>query len=152
MLDPSQLPHGDVRERVAQAAAAEEAKADFPSEYIEHVRRAAAELATPDDELDDIRAAIALIEQHATVSANAPTDSVRKSAAAAKQVVQRAVFFATHHLATQVSSLGYAVVWLGTATADRIEALEQRLDATGRALRTEIDELRDRVERLEGER
>jgi HAMP domain-containing protein len=146
---PSELPHRDLREQVARAASATESGTDFPRAYIEHVRTEAAKLATPDDEIDDIRAAVALIEQYASVSANAPTDSVRRSAAAAKQVVQRAVFFATHHLATQMSSLGYAVVWLGNATADRIEALEQRLGETDDRLRRELAELRDRIDRLE---
>jgi hypothetical protein len=48
-----------------------------------------------------------------------------------------------------VSSLGYAVVWLGNATADRIETLERRLGETDEGLRREIAELRDRLDRLE---
>jgi hypothetical protein len=149
VLSPSELPNGDVRAAVAEAAAAEEADSKFPRAYVERVRAEAAKLSTPDDDVDDIRAAVALIEQHASISPAAPTDSAHKAASAAKQVVQRAVFFSMHHLATQVSSLGYAVVWLGNATADRIETLERRLGETDEGLRREIAELRDRLDRLE---
>lgn len=132
-----------------RAAADLEARDDFPRAYVEQVRSSAEALAAPETDVDDIRAALALVEQHAVVTANPPTDSPRRGAAAAKQVVQRAIFFATHHIATQTSALGAATVWLGTAAADRIEGLERRIRQTDQGLRREIAELRERIEQLE---
>ena len=105
-----------------------------------------------EDHMVRIRAALALVEQHAVITATPPMDSPRRGAAAAKQVVQRAIFFATHHIATQTSALGAATVWLGTAAADRIEGLERRIRQTDQGLRREIEELRARIEHLERDR
>ena len=148
----SGLPRAEVRERVEQAAAALESSDGFPQAYVDRVRAGAAALAAPETDVDDIRAAITLVEQHAVVTATPPTESSRKGAAAAKQVVQRAIFFATHHIATQTSALGAATVWLGNAAADRIESLERRIRQTDQGLRREIAELQARIERLERER
>jgi len=145
----SGLPRAEVRERVERAAADLEARDDFPRAYVELARSSAAALAAPETDVDDIRAALALVEEHAVVTATPPTDSARRGAAAAKQVVQRAIFFATHHIATQTSALGAATVWLGTAAADRIEGLERRIRQTDQGLRREIAELRERIEQLE---
>lgn len=133
MGDQPPLPHADARERAEHAAAAVE-----HDEYLEQVRAAARTLAAPETQADDIRAAVAVLEEHATVNAVAPVESRNRGASAAKKVVRKAVFFTTHHLASQISSLGWSTVTLGNAAADRIEALEH-----------EVADLRARIVALE---
>ena len=123
----------------AHAADAVE-RPDFPSSEIDQARHAAAALAAPEGRDDDIRAAVAAVEEHAHVDGIPPVDANRRSTAFAKRIVRRAVHFSNHHLAAQVSGLGWAATWLGSAAADRIEALER-----------EVAELRARIERLEGD-
>jgi hypothetical protein len=134
------LPHADARERARTAARAAGSDPAFPSAYVDDARAESARLAAPETRDDDIRAAIAMVETRAQVSDVAPVTSTNSPTRAAKTVVRKAVFFTTHHLAAQISALGWATAWLGTATADRIEALERELAA-----------LRERVARLEGD-
>jgi hypothetical protein len=132
-------PGDDLRARGRRHADDAARRLDFPTADVERARRTAAALAVPDTG-DDVRAAVAAIEEHAHVDADPPVDAHRREAAYAKRVVRRLVHFSNHHLASQVSGLGWSVAWLGRAAADRIEALEQ-----------EVVELRRRVDRLEGE-
>ena len=83
---------------------------------------------------------VAAPEEHAHVDPEPPVDANRRKTAYAKRMVSRVVRFSNHHLAAQVSGLGWAATWLGSAAADRIEALER-----------EVAELRARIERLEGD-
>ena len=90
------------------------------------MRAAAAALAVP-DRTDDIRAAVAAIEEHAHVDPDPPVDANRREAAYAKRVVSRLVRFSNHHLAAQMSGLGWSVAWFGRTAAERIEALEREV-------------------------
>lgn len=80
-------------------------------------------------DLDDIRAAVALLEEQTNVHASAPVESRNRGVSTAKLVVRKAVFFATNHLAEQMQALGWAAASVGHAAAERIEALEARVDA-----------------------
>ena len=79
-------------------------------------------------DLDDIRAAVALLEEQTNVHASAPVESRNRGVSTAKLVVRKAVFFAMNHLAEQMQALGWAAASVGHAAAERIEALE-RVDA-----------------------
>ena len=86
---------------------------------------------------DDIRAAVALLEEQTNVQALAPVDSRNRGVSAAKKVVRKAVFFAVNHLTEQMRALGWAATSVGEAAAERIEQLEARvhaLEAPGAAL------------------
>jgi hypothetical protein len=136
------LPHEDLRARARDAADTAEQRPSFPREYVADVRAAAASLAAPPDaRADDIRAAVAMLEARALVSDVVPVDSRNRPTRVAKTAVRKAVFFTTHHLASQISALGWSVAWLGNATADRIEALERELrDVKERLARLERDD------------
>jgi hypothetical protein len=144
------LPRADLRAEAHEVAQAAERATPETREYLEEVRGAAARLSAPAARPDDIRAALAVLERHAQISDVAPLDSTNRGTRAAKTVVRKAVFFTTHYLATQVSSLGWAMVWLGNAAADRIERLEQRVDDTEAALREQLARLEARIAQLEG--
>ena len=143
------LPHADLRAEAREVAQAADRATPATREYLDDARAAAARLSAPAARPDDIRAALAVLEQHAQVSDVAPVDSSNRGTRAAKTVVRKAVFFTTNHLATQVSSLGWALVWLGNAAADRIERLEQRADDADAALREQVARLDARLARLE---
>ena len=115
---------------------------------LDRIRLAAQRLAAVETRPDDVRAAVALVEEHAAVDPRAPIDTTNRAAAVAKRVVRKATLFAAHHLALQTSELGQATVRLGTAAASRIEQLEAEL--TG--LRAEVADLRSEVQRLEASR
>jgi hypothetical protein len=134
-----------------EAAATAEHAPGFPREYLDNVRSAAARLAAPSARPDDIRAAVAVIESYAQVDDVAPLDSTNRGTRAAKTAVRKAVFFTTHHLATQVSSLGWAVASLGAAAAERIERLEERAGALEADLRRELQEVKEHLARLDGD-
>ena len=131
-------PNDDLQARAREAAQAAAQSPRYPAAYVEQVRAAAGRLAAPSDQPDDIRAAVAMLEEHAQISDVAPVDSTNRGTRAAKTVIRKAVFFTTNHVATQVSALGWAVTQLGNATADRIEQLER-----------ELREVKERLARLE---
>ena len=143
------MPHADLRARAGVAAAAAERSSDFPRQYLDQTRSAAARLAAPAARPDDIRAAVSVIESYAQVDDIAPLDSTNRGTRAAKTVVRKAVFFTTHHLATQVSSLGWAVASLGAAAAARIERLEERTGALEVDLRRELREVKEQLAQIE---
>lgn len=143
---PAPLPYADVRARAREAATHREHADASARAYLERIRSEVARLGAPAVRSDDIRAAIAVLEEQAHIDPLAPLDSTRKGVVFAKQLVRKAVFFTTYHLAAQLSSLGWSTVWLGHATADRIEQLERRLDAIEAGLLREVEDLRARVE------
>ena len=100
---------------------------DFPTEYVERVHEQAARFALRTAAPDDIRAAIALLEEQTNVQALAPVDSRNRGVDAAKKVVRKAVFFAMNHLTEQMRALGWATTSVGDAAAERIEQLEARV-------------------------
>jgi hypothetical protein len=128
----------DLRDRARETAHRATQSPGYPSVYVDEVRNAAARLAAPEDQADDVRAAVAMLEEHAQINDVAPIDSANRGTRAAKTVVRKAVFFTTNHLATQVSALGWATMQFGNATADRIERLER-----------ELREVKERLARLE---
>jgi len=124
---PRDLPRPDVRAEIEAAAQAATARPDFPSEYVDRVREQSARFALRTAAPDDIRAAVALLEEQSNVQALAPVDSRNRGVATAKQVVRKAVFFAVNHLSEQVRALGWAATSVGEAAAERIEQLEARV-------------------------
>jgi len=135
------LPRETVREEIEAAARSATARPDFPSEYLERVREQSDRFALRTAAPDDIRAAIALLDEQTNVQAIAPIDARNRGVGAAKKVVRKAVFFTVHHLTEQMRALGWAATSVGTAEAERIEQLEARLH-----------EVETRLARLESER
>src|SRR5262249_19430988 len=96
----SALPYADVRAEIdgdATRAAATAANA----EYLDRVRTATDRFALRTAAPDDIRAAVALLEEQTDVQASAPVDSRNRAISGAKVVVRKTVFFAMNHLAEQ---------------------------------------------------
>ena len=145
-LSPSR--HG-LRADVDRAARRIEASDGFPAAYVGLARTAAGRLAASSPRRGDVRGAVADLEEHATISARAPVDAPNRALTAAKKVVGKAVFFSAHHLAAQVTAMGWSTVWLGMAASERLEHLERRLTTSEESLRDDLDQLRARIELLE---
>ena len=133
------------REIEAAAREAAAARPDFPSDYVDRVHEQSARFALRTAAPDDIRAAVALLEEQTNVQALAPIDARNRGVAAAKKVVRKAVFFAVNHLTEQVRALGWAATSVGTAAAERIEQLEARVLRARSAPRRCSDRLRGPV-------
>ncbi len=129
-----------VRAEIDAAARATTERPDFPSDYVDRVRVEEASFALRTAAPDDIRSAIALLEEQTNVDANAPIDARNQAVGAAKRAVRKAVFFAVNHLTEQVRALGWATASVGRAAAERIEQLEAR-----------VRELETRIARLQGD-
>jgi hypothetical protein len=127
------LPYADVRAEIAtDASRAAASRAD--ADYIERVRSATDRFSLSTAASDDIRAAVALLEDQTDVHAGAPVDSRNRGISAAKVVVRKTVFFAMNHMAEQMRALGWASVSVGLAAAERIEKLEARVEVLERRL------------------
>ncbi len=137
---PDPLPHDDVRAEIEAAARETAARADFPSAYMAQVRNEGERFTLRTADTDDIRAAVALLEEQTNVHALAPVDSRNRGVSTAKLVVRKAVFFAANHLAEQMRALGWAAASVGEAAAERIEQLEARV----RELEARVASLDDR--------
>lgn len=122
------LPRETVRAEIEAAAQDATARADFPGDYVDRVREHADRFALRTAAPDDIRAAIALLEEQTNIEAIAPIDARNRGVEAAKKVVRKAVFFTVHHLTEQMRALGWATTSVGVAAAERIEHLEARVD------------------------
>src|SRR5947207_15231264 len=140
-VPPETLPRERVRAEIDDAARATEAQPDFPRDYVGRLRDQAAGFALRTAASDDIRAAIALLEEQATVDAQAPIEARNRGVETAKKAVRKAVFFTTNHVTEQMRALGWATTSVAEAMAERIEALEAR-----------VRELEALVARLEGDR
>jgi hypothetical protein len=140
-VPPETLPREQVRAEIDDAARATAAQPDFPRDYVGRVRDQAAAFALRTAAPDDIRAAIALLEEQTVVDAQAPVESRNRGVETAKKAVRKAVFFTTNHLTEQLRALGWATTSVAEAAAERIEALEAR-----------VRELEAQVARLEGDR
>jgi hypothetical protein len=138
-LPPDALPRRDVRVEIEATARETAARPDFPAEYVNRVNEESARFALRTADPDDIRAALALLEEQTNVQALAPVDSRNRSVTEAKKVVRKAVFFTTNHVTEQVRALGWATTSVGYAAAERIEQLEAR-----------VTELEARLRALEG--
>jgi hypothetical protein len=138
---PDSLPRERVRAEIDDAARATAERVDFPSEYVAQVHEHAASFALRTAAPDDIRAAIALLEEQTNVDPIAPIEARNQAVGAAKKAVRKAVFFTVNHVTEQVRALGWATASVGRAAAERIEQLEAR-----------VRELEARIERLDGGR
>jgi hypothetical protein len=126
-LPSDDLPRRDVRVEIEAAARETAARPDFPGEYVDRVNEQSARFALRTADPDDIRAALALLEEQTNVQALAPVDSRNRGVTEAKKVVRKAVFFTTNHVTEQVRALGWAMSSVGKAAAERIEQLEARV-------------------------
>jgi hypothetical protein len=122
------LPYADVRADI-EADASRAAASAADTEYLDRVRATTDRFTLRTAASDDIRAAIALLEEQTDVQASAPVDSRNRGVSAAKVVVRKTVFFAMNHLAEQMRALGWAAASVGEAAAERIEKLEARVEA-----------------------
>ncbi len=96
----------------------------------------------------DTGAAIEAVGELAVIDLDVPTQSRVPAAGLLKKAVKRLVGWYLDYFGRQVSAFGQAVANLGLALADRT----LRLEAASTALRTDIDRLAERVERLEKNR
>ncbi len=134
------FPRETVRGEIEAAARSATARPDFPSEYLDRVREQSERFTLRTAAPDDIRAAVALLEEQTNVQAIAPIDARNRGVGAAKKIVRKAVFFTVHHLTEQMRALGWAATSVGTAAAERIEQLEARLhEVETRLARLESD-------------
>jgi hypothetical protein len=125
--DALSLPHGEVRAEIDAAARETALRPDFPGDYIDRVAEQSARFALRTAAPDDIRAALALLDEQTNVQALAPVDSRNRGVTEAKKVVRKAVFFTTNHVTEQIRALGWATSSVGNAAAERIEELEARV-------------------------
>ena len=72
---PDSLPRERVRAEIDDAARATSERPDFPSDYVDRVHEQAASFALRIADPDDIRAAIALLEEQTNVDAMAPIEA-----------------------------------------------------------------------------
>jgi hypothetical protein len=122
------LPYADVRAEI-EADASRAAASAADTDYLDRVRTTTDRFTLRTAASDDIRAAVALLEEQTDVQASAPVDSRNRGVSAAKIVVRKTVFFAMNHLAEQMRALGWAAASVGEAAAERIEKLEARVEA-----------------------
>jgi len=134
-LPADSLPRGALRVEIDAAAREATHRPDFPSEYVDRVNEESARFALRTAPPDDIRAALALLEEQTNVQALAPVDSRNRGVTEAKKVVRKAVFFTTNHVTEQIRALGWATTSVGNAAAERIEALEARVQELEARLR-----------------
>lgn len=128
-------PAGGIAERLERTAPG----------YLERIRRATAALAVRQGADGDARAALADVEDAATVDIDAPTASARPAGRVAKDMTKRLVGWYVGYVGRQVSVLGHATARLGALLLERTEALEAATDRLG----AEVERLAARVERLE---
>lgn len=97
---------------------------------------------------DDLGAALDAVRDVATLDADAPTASSRPEARLLKAGVKRLVAWYMVYMAEEVNDLAFALLRLGEALATRAE----RSDVTSQGLVTRLEQLEERVRRLEGTR
>jgi hypothetical protein len=134
------FPRETVRGEIEAAAESVIARPDFPTAYVDRVREQSDRFTLRTAATDDIRAALTLLEEQTNMQAIAPIEARNRGVGAAKKVVRKAVFFTVHHLTEQMRALGWATTSVGTAAAERIEQLENRLhEVETRLARLESD-------------
>jgi hypothetical protein len=107
--------------------------------YLAQVRQRAAELGVPKSAEERVRRMVTLVSRSAPISADAPVASARSSTGLVKRAVATLVRFYFLHVTAQVTTLGESTAQMGEALTDYVAGLER-----------EVEELRDRVARLEG--
>jgi hypothetical protein len=116
--------------------------------YVDRVRQLTKRLSARQVAPDDVAAALDAVRDVATLDADAPTASNRPEARLIKVGVKRLVAWYMVYLAEEVNDLAFALLRLGEALATRAE----RSEATSLGLLARLDQLEDRVRRLEGTR
>lgn len=124
---PGPLPYADERVEINDAARATTARPGFPAAYIAQLTAAGERFTLRTADSDDVRAALALLEEQTNINVSAPVESRNRGISAVKLMVRKSVFFTTNHLAEQMRALGWATVSVGEAAAERIEQLEARV-------------------------
>jgi hypothetical protein len=134
---------------LGQAVEALQAAPSFPAAYAARVREAVRRLDPFPPVPMDVPQALALVTHQARIDIDAPLRTRRRGAKAAKIAIKRATAWYLSYLADQVGDLGQALVHLGVALADRVEAVAAQLGETRAATEAEIELLRARIAALE---
>ena len=107
--------------------------------YLAQVRRRAADLGLPKSPEERVRRLVDLVSRSAPIDADAPTTSARAATGLLKRGVAALVRFYFLHVTAQVTTLGESTAQMGEALCDYVAGLER-----------ELEDLRERVARLEG--
>jgi hypothetical protein len=114
--------------------------------YLAQIRGAMSRLGRRADADDHgVPAALADVEDAATIDIEVPTASQRRAGRVVKQVIKKLTRWYLRYLAQQTTVLGRATLRLGAALAQQAD----RLEDTTSGLVDEVARLRERVERLE---
>src|SRR4051812_34713518 len=127
--------------QVEQAARDREAAPGFPASYVGRVRAAATRMAAVEVAADDMRSALAIVDQHLPIDVDVPISSSQRATAVVKKVVRKLTIFYVRYAGQQVTLLGQATVRFGEAVTQRVERLEGHVER--------LEDLEARVERLE---
>jgi hypothetical protein len=129
----------------ARLAAAEQQLAEQSPGYLDRVRRAAAGLGVADPEADDARAALDAVDHFAVVDLDVPTGSRFPLAHLLKLLIKKLISWYLGYIGRQLTTFGQAVTNLADILVDQTESLSR----ANAALRSDVTELAERVERLE---
>jgi hypothetical protein len=140
---------GQVFDDLDQAVEELEAGPSFPAAYAARVREALRRLDPFPPTPLGVPQALALVTHQARIDVDVPLRTRRRGAKAAKIAIKRATAWYLRYLADQVGDLGQALVYLGVALADRVEAVQAQLGETRVATEAEIELLRARIAALE---
>ena len=110
---------------------------------LEDVRQALERLQPVELALGDVRSALGVVAEHATINPYAALTSRHPAITRLKRVTRKLTFFVAHNLAVQVTDLAHSLLVAVAATADRIELVE----AENVRLRAELDDVRRRLDR-----
>ena len=114
--------------------------------YLELVRSASAALAVSGRRpAGDLGSELVAVAEAASFDLDVPTVSSLPGGAHLKTAVKRATSWYLRYLTVQLAAFAAAVVAMGEALAERLEGDRAEMDA-------ELDEIRQRVERLERSR
>ena len=127
--------------QIEEAAREREASPDFPASYISRVRSAASRMAAIEVAPDDMRSALAVLDQHLPIDVDVPISSSQQATAVVKKAVRKLTIFYVRYTGQQVTLMGQAVVRFGEAVTRRVERLEGEVER--------LRQLEERVERLE---
>lgn len=126
-----------------------EAGPSFPAAYAARVREAVRRLDPFPPTPLGVPQALALVTHQARIDVDVPLRTRRRGARTAKIAIKRATAWYLRYLADQVGDLGQAMVHLGIALADRVEAVQVQLGETRAATEADIELLRGRIAALE---
>lgn len=150
MKETLETPSEIVNEVVAEAQA-RQAAPDFPHEALERIRVATGWLSATEPDSDDVRFAALILQRQAGVDVEPPLGGRSWPQRLAKRVVRRFVGWYVRFLGQQISALGQAAARLGLAVVRRTEALEAQVAADRARTERRLEELSDRLARLEAD-